>query len=155
MAMTDSFADKLAHLRAAKGLTQRELAAKVGIAWSMISKYESGKSKPRLKVLLSLEDALGCPGELTGRDDVISFTIPADLHARISEVASSRGMSVENLSWVMMTNYLNASHDEVFGFSPPSLMTPEQIDKARAQMGPEEYQKRRRERLIARKTRNL
>lgn len=57
--MNGTFAEKLAHLRAQKGLTQRELGAAAGVAWSMISKYESGKSMPRLKVLMRLADALG------------------------------------------------------------------------------------------------
>lgn len=57
--MNEKFAQKLATLRAKKGLTQRELGAMVGIAWSMISKYESGQSLPRLKVLMRLAEALG------------------------------------------------------------------------------------------------
>lgn len=57
--MNGTFAENLAHLRAKKGLTQRELGAAVGIAWSMISKYESGQSTPRLKILMRLADALG------------------------------------------------------------------------------------------------
>lgn len=58
-----SFAERLATLRAETGQTQRELAALTGIAWSMISKYESGQSKPRLKVLMRLADALGVSRE--------------------------------------------------------------------------------------------
>lgn len=57
--MKNNFAEKLAHLRAQKGLTQRQLGEMAGVAWSMISKYESGQSKPRLKVLMRLGDALG------------------------------------------------------------------------------------------------
>lgn len=73
--MNGTFAEKLAHLRAQKGLTQRELGAAAGIAWSMISKYESGKSMPRLKVLMRLADALGVStkelqGEETSRPSV-------------------------------------------------------------------------------------
>ncbi|WP_439871360.1 helix-turn-helix domain-containing protein [Pseudomonas syringae] len=56
--MNETFAERLTYLRAKKGLTQRELGAAAGVAWSMISKYESGKSAPRLKVLMKLADAL-------------------------------------------------------------------------------------------------
>ena len=73
--MTDFFADKLIRLRASKGLTQRELAAMAGVSWSQISKYESGKSKPRKKVLWSLEEALGVSaGELQGSDPEEAMT---------------------------------------------------------------------------------
>lgn len=57
--MNGTFAEILAHLRAKKGLTQRQLGSSAGVAWSMISKYESGQSTPRLKVLMRLADALG------------------------------------------------------------------------------------------------
>ncbi|WP_214510531.1 helix-turn-helix domain-containing protein [Pseudomonas brassicacearum] len=57
--MNRTFAERLSLARAKKGLTQRELASMAGVAWSQISKYESGKSKPRLKLLLKLADALG------------------------------------------------------------------------------------------------
>ncbi|UVL53945.1 helix-turn-helix domain-containing protein [Pseudomonas sp. B21-035] len=73
--MNATFAEKLAQLRAQKGLTQRELGAAAGVAWSMISKYESGQSMPRLKVLMRLGGALGVPvkellGEESGRPSV-------------------------------------------------------------------------------------
>ena len=57
--MNKTFAEKLANLRAEKDFTQRELGAMAGVAWSMISKYESGQSMPRLKVLMRLAEALG------------------------------------------------------------------------------------------------
>lgn len=57
--MNGTFAETLAHLRAKKGLTQRQLGSSAGVAWSMISKYESGQSTPRLKILMRLADALG------------------------------------------------------------------------------------------------
>jgi transcriptional regulator with XRE-family HTH domain len=68
--MKNNFAEKLANLRAQKGLTQRQLGEMAGVAWSMISKYESGQSKPRLKVLMRLGDALGVSvKELQGEEE--------------------------------------------------------------------------------------
>lgn len=61
------FPEKLASLRAARGLTQRDLGALSGLAWSMISKYESGQCLPRKRSLMALERALDCPGELIGK----------------------------------------------------------------------------------------
>ncbi len=67
--MKGRFAETLAHLRAEKGLTQRQLGSSAGVAWSMISKYESGQSTPRLKILMRLADALGVSvDELQGQE---------------------------------------------------------------------------------------
>lgn len=61
---SESFADWLTRRRAALGLTQRELGDKVGLAWSMISKYEAGQSKPRQAALKRLMAVLEpCPLE--------------------------------------------------------------------------------------------
>ncbi|WP_405118734.1 helix-turn-helix domain-containing protein [Pseudomonas leptonychotis] len=56
--MTDSFAEKLSSRRSELDLTQRQLADLVGVSWSQISKYETGQSKPRRKVLVKLSEAL-------------------------------------------------------------------------------------------------
>jgi DNA-binding XRE family transcriptional regulator len=60
------FSEKLAFLRATQGLGQQELAELVGVSASMISRYEDGKCKPRLKIIYRLEKALGCPGSFSG-----------------------------------------------------------------------------------------
>lgn len=57
--MTDSFGSRIATRRAELGLTQRELAAKSGVSWSQISRYESDQASPRLKVIMKLAEALG------------------------------------------------------------------------------------------------
>lgn len=145
--MNETFADKLAYLRAQKGLTQRELAAMTGIAWSMISKYEAGKSKPRLKVLLRLEEALECPGELSAGAELINMSIPIELHTQISEEASKVGMSVEEFSSMVLEKFLGAAMDETLGISPPKIFSEERISKAQARMPPEELELRRQKRL--------
>lgn len=145
--MNDTFAEKLAYLRAQKGMTQRELAALTGIAWSMISKYESGKSKPRLKVLLRLEEALGCAGELTGGDEIISMKVPAELHNQIAEEAAKAGMSIEVFSGIMLQNFVEAAMDETLGITPPRIFTEEKVQKAQSRMQPGELQSRREKRL--------
>jgi transcriptional regulator with XRE-family HTH domain len=87
-------------LRAQKGLTQRELAAKVGIAFSMISKYESGKSEPRLKILMRLADALSVStqelqGENSGRPPVELYD---GFSARLLEMRQSKKISLRLLA---------------------------------------------------------
>mgnify|MGYP001623071400 FL=1 len=47
-------------MRIRKGMTQIELARKVGKASNMIYFYESGHAAPRTETLKKLADALGC-----------------------------------------------------------------------------------------------
>lgn len=98
--MNDQFAQKLALLRAQKGLTQRELGAAAGVAWSMISKYESGQSKPRLKVLLKLAEALGCSvGDIQGDAPIQKpFTVYKGFSARLLNLRINKKLSPETLS---------------------------------------------------------
>ncbi|GEM_PF-719982 len=54
-------ADNLIALRGAAGLSQRELAHRAGIAGTQLSRYETGRSRPRSEVLASLARALNVP----------------------------------------------------------------------------------------------
>lgn len=89
--MDSQFGKRLAHARAAKNMTQRELADVIGINWSQVSRYEAGKAKPRLAVLLKLAEALGTTSEaLTGCDsDESGREITLDLSAEDSEQIES------------------------------------------------------------------
>lgn len=55
---TNTFAARLRHARALAGLTQAELANKVGVVARQLSLYESGSSNPRYATLERLADAL-------------------------------------------------------------------------------------------------
>ncbi len=48
------FAEKLSKMRKQKGLTQQELAQKVGIGIAQMRRYEGGKSSPTLEVIKNL-----------------------------------------------------------------------------------------------------
>ena len=52
--------DKVAKQRAAKGLSQRELAELVGTTQSAIARLERGGRPPRIDTLLNIADALDC-----------------------------------------------------------------------------------------------
>ena len=54
------FGAHLRELRAAAGLSQRELAARVGTSSAAISNFESGNNAPTLGTLVRLADALAC-----------------------------------------------------------------------------------------------
>ena len=87
---------RIKHQRLAKGITQKDLAEKIGTTWEMISRYETGKSSPMRKVSeiaaaldvpiskllddLSIED--GRPGYT--RNTVPLLTLPfTDVHDAI------------------------------------------------------------------------
>jgi len=61
------FAAAVAEKLKSTGMTQRELADKMGKKESYISRVLSGDANPTLKTIAQLEDALG--------DDVISFNL--------------------------------------------------------------------------------
>lgn len=98
--MNKTFAENLALLRAEKGMTQRELGAAAGVAWSMISKYESGQSIPRLKVLLNLAAALNVPVERL-RESTPGEAEPrlhAGFSSRLVAARAAAGLSKKALS---------------------------------------------------------
>jgi DNA-binding XRE family transcriptional regulator len=55
-----AIASDLAERRAARGLSQRELAGLVGTTQSAIARLESGGRPPRIDTLLRIADALDC-----------------------------------------------------------------------------------------------
>ena len=46
--------DKIKELRIERGLSQKQLADKIGVAANTVSQYESGKSKTSIDVLANL-----------------------------------------------------------------------------------------------------
>lgn len=147
--MTDFFADKLIRLRTQKGLTQRDLAAMAGLSWSQISKYESGKSKPRKKALWSLEEALGCPGELSTflEGTEVAVKVPARLYERMEEAAAEANLSMEEYNSFFLARLIAWSHDEVLGIRPPTLFSRDEIEKMQARMSPGELDEQKKKRL--------
>ena len=55
-----TFGRNLRAARVSAGLTQQELAARVGIALTILTQIESGCSDPDLRLLGSLAKAVGC-----------------------------------------------------------------------------------------------
>ncbi len=50
--------ERIRELRTECGLSQKQLAAKIGVATNTVSQYESGKSKTSIDVLANLAVAL-------------------------------------------------------------------------------------------------
>jgi transcriptional regulator with XRE-family HTH domain len=66
----ERFGERLSRLRRAKGWNQKELAMRVGIKASQVSKYERGTYEPRLSVLSRFAEVLATSADflLTGRE---------------------------------------------------------------------------------------
>lgn len=63
---------KIRKLRDGLGLTQGELADKLGVTYSAVSQWENGRATPRSKVLKQLADLFGVPvSELLGERQVV------------------------------------------------------------------------------------
>lgn len=54
-----NFPEHLAHLRKERGLTQPQLAEKIGVHVAQVRRYEAGTSQPTLDVIRSIAVALG------------------------------------------------------------------------------------------------
>ncbi|MCT4595204.1 MAG: helix-turn-helix domain-containing protein [Anaeromicrobium sp.] len=68
--------DKLKGLRQEIKLSQKELAAKIGIGSSTYGSYERGQRIPNKETLEKIADALGCtPEYILGRTDNKELTI--------------------------------------------------------------------------------
>ena len=53
-----TFAQKLPELRRERGMSQEELAVKIGVSRQAVSKWENGEAMPDLLKLLALSDVL-------------------------------------------------------------------------------------------------
>lgn len=61
MKFDDEFPRRVASARARLGITQAQLAERVGVVQRQIAAYENGESKPRMGALLRLSSALNTP----------------------------------------------------------------------------------------------
>jgi transcriptional regulator with XRE-family HTH domain len=70
-----NFGLRIKHLRLEKGLTQEELAGKLGLKKSTISLYESNGRQPDYETLIKLADIFGVTIDgLFGRGDLFPLT---------------------------------------------------------------------------------
>lgn len=85
-----SLAESIKEGRDTLGLTQSELASKLGLTYSAVSQWEKGRAVPRMKVLHQLADLFGVPvSELLGEgpgnpptpSDYVTLPVAAAGHA--------------------------------------------------------------------------
>ncbi len=56
---SNAVAEMIRKLRAKLGLTQEQFAAKVGVTWSTVNRWENGRGKPSPLALSRIEELLG------------------------------------------------------------------------------------------------
>jgi transcriptional regulator with XRE-family HTH domain len=96
MTFDDTFPKRLAQVRAEKGLSQGDLAAKTGIAPAQISRYETGKNAPRPEIIARLARALDVSMDWLSTGDIpfgdeagpeLKLRLPRYLHTLIGTAA--------------------------------------------------------------------
>ena len=68
--------EKLYHLRRARGMSQEQLAEKIGVSRQTISKWEGGLSTPDLEKLIALADCFEITLDGLVREDVLPTPEP-------------------------------------------------------------------------------
>lgn len=112
MADNSEFSGRLLLARSQAGISQRALSKKSGISVPQITRYESGKSKPRLGGVLKLAKAL----EIEARDlmpgielmpgfkeatNEISVSLPDDEYRQLVAEANRRDIPIEELTGML------------------------------------------------------
>lgn len=92
----DNSMQLLRALRAAAGLTQRQLAVRMGKPQSMIARWELGHDVPRLDSLVAIANACGVSLDMTTRrhDDVDR----AQIREHLGLTPTQRLQNVENVA---------------------------------------------------------
>ncbi len=100
--------EKIRALRESAGLTQAELAERIGVSEKVVSKWECGETKPSAEVLPALADAFGVSIDalfehhhdlrgdlLLSVRDYIRDTDPAEVFDRMQEIVSYMAFGAE------------------------------------------------------------
>ncbi len=75
---------RIRYYRLLRGLTQQELADRIGVTWEMISRYENGRSDPSRKIVLIANVLNLSPNNLLGikmnlKDKSVAYNTPEEV----------------------------------------------------------------------------
>lgn len=90
--VTETFGSRLARLRKSQGLTQKELAEKIGIGSTLISDYERGKLRLFDENIVKIAEALGI-----STDELLGFNQEKQVSENVSLRIMKRVKKIENL----------------------------------------------------------
>jgi transcriptional regulator with XRE-family HTH domain len=68
--MLERFAEKMQWLRTKRGITQKQLAAELGVGKSHINQIESGKRRPGAELVFKVADFFDVSADLLVRDEL-------------------------------------------------------------------------------------
>lgn len=112
------FKDRLKELRALKGLSQVELAEKLGVSKSLIGAYETGDRNPGYENLEEIADYFNVSMDyLTGKDSRSMYYLDPEVAEKAQEIYedpntrilldAKRDLSPDDLDYLIQTiNYL-------------------------------------------------
>ena len=122
-AIDQSIGNRIVHVRGLLGLSQAELAARVGIAATQLSRYESGKNLPRTTTLFRIAEALNVSprwlehgdGNMNahefatppkpGEHEVV-VDLPDELYAAIRTIADAHGRTMDEQMQLLIASAL-------------------------------------------------
>ena len=102
-----NIADRIQHLRKAKGLSQEELANQIGVSRQAVSKWESGQTSPDLEKVILMSDLFGVttdhllkgtgptPNEMTGSEAKPN----ANIFSIVATALNFMGIIVSAMVW--------------------------------------------------------
>lgn len=91
-----SFANRMREIRELRGITQKDLATKIGVGNTAISNYEKGISFPNTDILYKIFDALDIDPNFLFQDDV-PILKKMDLSSREKDhIEKYRGLSISS-----------------------------------------------------------
>ena len=113
--MSTNFYRNFSILRKKKGLTQEEIAEKLGVSRSAVAKWESGASSPNIELVESIAiyfnvtfDELLC-GKMAPLSEITMERLSAQMSELLSEIRKNNN---NNLYQVYCTNSARSSEDE-------------------------------------------
>ncbi|MFO1432074.1 MAG: helix-turn-helix transcriptional regulator [Candidatus Competibacteraceae bacterium] len=114
--MTQTFGSTLRELRRSKGVSQRDLAGKIGVDFSYISKVENDRlPPPAADTIVKICDALGVKPEellaLTGKLPTDAKEMLSTSHAAQQFIRQAQEMKLTNEEWQTLTKRLKQLRD--------------------------------------------
>ena len=95
--MLGNIGERIKEFRKRQGLTQRELAARIGTTQQNLAQYENGKRRPKPETVQRIAKALDIPETFLTREDAINL-FTGSYNLEYSEMMKKRAESVSAIS---------------------------------------------------------
>lgn len=95
--MLGNIGERIKEFRKRQGLTQRELASRIGTTQQNLAQYENGKRRPKPETIQRIAKALDIPESFLTREDAINL-FTSGYNLEYSEMMQKRAESVSAIS---------------------------------------------------------